>query len=53
MASVEPRTAKCAYCGDEFKTMQPMARFCRASHRVASFKKAQLEKLKRLEAKHG
>lgn len=41
---------KCEYCGAAFMTHQKEARFCKTSHRVYAHRKAQLERLKQLEA---
>lgn len=44
---------KCVYCGAVFETDRESARFCKTSHRVNAHRKAQIERLKDLEAKHG
>lgn len=49
MKKKEKITKRCEYCGQAFKTHQALARFCKVSHRVYAFRKAQLERLKVLE----
>ena len=51
VAKKEKTTKRCEYCGAEYKTHQVSARFCKTSHRVYAFRKAQIERLRTLERK--
>lgn len=51
VAKKEKMSKRCDYCGADFKTHSPWAKYCKASHRVYAFNKRRMQRLKDLEAK--